>query len=93
MDCELTISLSILEIPEVEETITDEVQDDTDDDDEDQVVGEGDEIFLLEEWPWEPEPILCSGTSSSKNWEYQFPDVVEKDCQISFFNPILDKLL
>jgi hypothetical protein len=77
---------------EDDEEITDE-EDDSSTDGVGKVLGVDDEIFLLKDYPEKPEPILCLGTSSSKNWEYKFPDLVEKDCHVSFWNAAMNKML
>jgi hypothetical protein len=87
---DIVLSISFFDEIEVEDELIDE--DDSSDDD-DIELGEDDEFFLLEEWPEDAEPILCLGTSSSKNWVYWFPDLVDKDSHVSFWNAALSKIL
>lgn len=91
MDCDLLLTISIVEQPAVVEIDAGEEGDSYEE--EDKIVSEGDDFFLLDGWPEKSEPILCSGTASSKNWVYQFPNLVEKDSKITLYTPTINKLL
>jgi len=92
MDCFIEFSVEIVAFTEPEEEDIIESEEDEEADEEEDYADES-SFFLIEDWPEEPEIILCLGTSSSKNWEYQFPDLVDEDADVSFINFALGKMM
>ena len=90
MDCLIVFDLTIISEDSFTDISEDEVSEDSEDEDqqgeEKAAITDGDEFFLLEDWPEEPDVITCAGTSSSKNWIYYFPDKVDRKSDVRFWN-------
>jgi hypothetical protein len=88
MDCTLWLDLTIIS-EDFEDLYEDEYDEYSEDEETEETVSnveDGDEFYLLEDWPEEPDVITCSGTSSSKNWIYYFPDKVDRHSDVRFWN-------